>query len=100
MERPYLGIACTSLAIVRFILCVALAIGAFRESTFDKLAVQYAWLMDTVLILSACVDVIIAVSLCYFLLNRRDTQLGRQDVIYHYAEQSSTSIAFLELRKS
>jgi hypothetical protein len=77
MARPYLGIACTILSVVRFVLCVALAIGAFKESTFTKLAVDYAWLMATVLILSASVDVIIAISLCYFLLDRRDTQLGR-----------------------
>ena len=77
MDRAFLGVICAGLSSARFIACVVLAVGAFRESTFVRLAVDYAWLMTTVLVGSAAVDVIIATSLCYLLLNRRDAGMGR-----------------------
>jgi hypothetical protein len=57
MERPYLGIMCFSLASLRFLACVVLTAGAFKEPTFESFAIIYAWLLTTVLVSSACVDV-------------------------------------------
>jgi hypothetical protein len=68
---------CFSLASLRFLACVVLTAGAFKEPTFESFAIIYAWLLTTVLVSSACVDVIIAVILCYFLMDQRDNSFGR-----------------------
>jgi hypothetical protein len=77
MERPYLGMMCFTIASLRFLACVVLASGAFKEPTFASFAVKYEGLLTTVLVWSACVDVIIAVILCYFLMDQRDNSFGR-----------------------
>ena len=79
MDRSILGVICFALSSARFIACIYLAVGAFREPTFRSLTHHYGWLMTAVLVGSASVDVIIAASLCYSLIHRRDHNLRRYE---------------------
>jgi hypothetical protein len=77
MKHSFIGLLCVALSTARFTACLVLTAGAFREPSFLLFAERYAWLLTTVLVSSASVDVIIAVALCYFLLVQRDNSFGR-----------------------
>ena len=77
MNRSIIGVICFILSSARCVACIYLSYGAFREPSFRSLTIHYGTFLTVVLIGSASVDVIIAVSLCYFLLLRRDDTMKR-----------------------
>ena len=79
MNRSFIGIVCWVVSISRFIGSVAAGIEAFLSPSIAHFAIRWGWLVTAVLVSSAFVDVVIAVSLCYFLITHRDNTAARQE---------------------
>jgi hypothetical protein len=77
MNRSYIGVICWILSFSRFVGSIVAGAQAFESQSLVHFAHQWRWLLTTVLVISACVDVIIAISLCYFLLQHRDKTFDR-----------------------
>jgi hypothetical protein len=77
MNRSYVGVFCWILSLARFVGSIIAGAQAFKSSSLAQFTVEWRWLLTTVLVTSACVDVIIAVALCFFLLQHRDNTLDR-----------------------
>jgi hypothetical protein len=93
LNRSYIGVFCWVLSFSRFVGSVIASVQAFESPSIMQFAISWKWLLTTVLVMSALVDVIIAIALCYFLLQHRDNtfdqyvpalhcRLASHDVIY------------------
>lgn len=56
---------------MRFVGSILLAVEAYKMVTLTKYQSRWEWLITFVLVDGACVDVIIAASLCYNLIEHR-----------------------------
>jgi hypothetical protein len=72
MNHSSIGVFCWFLSFSRFVGSIVAGAQAFKSPSIMQFAVDWRWLLTTVLVTSACVDVIIAMALCYFLLKHRD----------------------------
>lgn len=60
-----------------FLGTIVIAAETLRLKSLEDFEVQYAWLITSVFIVTACVDVIIAASMCYLLQRQRSAALRR-----------------------
>jgi len=72
-ESKFLPIICYVMASLRFIGSILLAVEAYQMVTLKEYQDKWEWLITFVLVDGACVDVIIASSLCYNLISHRSS---------------------------
>jgi len=79
-HKPYLAILCWTMTFLRFSSTLCLAV--FLSSTKPSIRVQLLcqWILTTSLVLEACVDLLIAVSLCYFLVKTRHHSVHKRTI--------------------
>ena len=61
------SLLCSGLAGLRLVGSVALAIVAFHRLTLEEYEEHWTWLLTSILVIGACTDVLLALSLCYYL---------------------------------
>lgn len=64
---PWLTIVCCFLAVLGFVASCAIAAEGFLLNSMAAFAEKWGWLITTYMTIEAFVDILIAVSLCYFL---------------------------------
>ncbi|KAJ3507435.1 hypothetical protein NLJ89_g6309 [Agrocybe chaxingu] len=75
--RVLIPLICWTLSLVRFAMSLVTGIKAYRLTTIWEFTAEWKWLMTTLLCIGAAVDILVAVSLCYYLREKRD-QSGRE----------------------
>lgn len=73
----YLPVICWLMSAYVFLGTIVIAAETLRLKSLEDFEVQYAWLITSVFIVTACVDVIIAASMCYLLQRQRSAALRR-----------------------
>jgi hypothetical protein len=76
-ERLYIPVFCWFLSFLRCIATIVAAIEAFPAPSIIVFERQWQWLLTFILTVGAAVDIIIAVSFCYFIKQHRATSFGR-----------------------
>lgn len=76
-ERLYIPVFCWFLSFLRCVATVVVAIEAFPAPSIIAFERQWQWLLTFILTVGAAVDIIIAVSFCYFIKQHRATSFGR-----------------------
>jgi len=70
-DRPYLAIVCWTMIFIRLISSMWLTALSLNRLTMALFEAKWKWVLTAGLILEAFVDLLIAASLCYFLLKSR-----------------------------
>jgi hypothetical protein len=76
-ERLYIPVFCWFLSFLRCVATIVAAIEAFPAPNIITFETQWQWLLTFILTVGAAVDIIIAVSFCYFIKQHRSTSFGR-----------------------
>jgi len=76
-ERLYIPVFCWFLSFLRCVATIVLAIEAFPAPNIIAFERQWQWLLTFILTVGAAVDIIIAVSFCYFIKQHRATSFGK-----------------------
>ncbi|KAF8159329.1 hypothetical protein B0H34DRAFT_399146 [Crassisporium funariophilum] len=83
LPKPYnfIGLFVLTLASTRGVAAVILAWRAISAKHLAEYAVDWSWLIKTVLSLGAGIDIIIAVSMLYWLITKRDSAMTRVSLL-------------------
>jgi len=79
LPRPYnkIGIVCIAISTVRFIGAVYLSVIAVTSATLTYYRHKVSWMMSGTFVVSAAVDVAIASSMLYYLVQQRLGFVGK-----------------------
>lgn len=77
MSTCLVGLFCCALSCARCIGSIAAAILALKEVSLREFGQRWDSLITTLLVVGAFVDVVIAVTMCYFLKQQREIALSR-----------------------
>jgi hypothetical protein len=70
--KVYIPLLCWFLSTLRLLATLAAGIEALFTKSIVQFEVQFKWLLTFILVIGAVVDIIVAVSLCYYLRQHRD----------------------------
>jgi len=77
MNRSFIGVICWVVSFSRFIGAIVACVEVFKAPTIAEFAHDWRWLLTTILVASASVDVAIAASLCCFLIHHRGSTFDK-----------------------
>ncbi|KAF8167296.1 hypothetical protein B0H34DRAFT_10093 [Crassisporium funariophilum] len=73
----YIGLVCMVAAATRCIASIFLGCQAIIAPSITEYRIRWKWLITTLLTVGAAIDITIAVSMLYFLIKRRDSELNK-----------------------
>ncbi|KAF9232528.1 hypothetical protein BU15DRAFT_67398 [Melanogaster broomeanus] len=76
-KRLYIPVFCWSMSALRFAATVYVTVGALRAQRLWEFLRMYEWLLGSILIGGACLDIIISASMCYYLKREKAFALTR-----------------------
>lgn len=79
-NKPYLAILCWTLTFLRFLSSMWLASVSINSGPLSQFQARWQWLLTAGLILEACIDLLIAASLCLFLVKSRHHSVHKRCV--------------------
>lgn len=72
LKNRTIGLLCCTLAILRFVGSILASVEAITSPTLAQFSDKWSPLITTLLVIGACVDVMIAGTMCYALRKQRD----------------------------
>jgi hypothetical protein len=76
--KPHLAILCWTLAVFRFLCNLVVIATSLTTPTVAEFDARWQWIVTTALVNEACVDFLIATSLCYFLMKSRRQSIHKR----------------------
>ncbi|KIM78607.1 hypothetical protein PILCRDRAFT_824240 [Piloderma croceum F 1598] len=79
-DKPHLAILCWTLAVFRFLCSIVMTATSFTRPTIAQFDARWQWVVTTALVNEVCVDLLIATSLCYFLMQNRRLSIHKRTI--------------------
>jgi len=86
-DKPYLAILCWTLIFFRLLSSLFLAVVSFTTKKVTLFEARWKWVVTAGLIDEACVDLLTALSLCYFLMKSRRHSVHKRWAVFEISDQ-------------